>query len=82
MFSNHRILIECLKNRIVWCVIASVGTWLYLLHSRSYGACAATTILVLIAIFGAIDQFVLREITAERITIIPDLGHDLTLDGE
>ena len=80
MFNSHIILINGLKQKIVWCVVVLTGVWLHLLHSRSHNAWAATGFLLLTAIFAAIDRFVLSQITPERITIIPELTHDLTPD--
>jgi hypothetical protein len=82
MPGNYRVLSKCLKQRIGWCVIALVATWVYLLSCGSYGTCAATGAFALMAILAAVNQFVLNEITAEKITIIPDLMHDLRLDAD
>lgn len=76
MVRNHPILLECLKQRLVWCVTVLIGTWFYLLSRQSYGACAATGAFTVMAVFGVVGQFVLSQITAETITVIPDLGHD------
>jgi hypothetical protein len=80
--SNNRILADCLKYPSFWCVMALIGTWFYLLYTRSYGVWALTAVFVLIAVFGLIDQFVLDKVTPDRITIIPEMRSDLTPDSE
>ncbi len=77
MLDHHRTLIACLKHMIAWCVIALIATWLYMLHIQSYGAFAMMGIFIVGTIFGVFNQFVLRQITAERISIIPDLTWDV-----
>jgi hypothetical protein len=82
MPGNNHIPNRYLKHGLGWCVIALAMTWVYLLSSGSYGACAATGMVTLMAVLAAVTQFVLNEITAEKITIIPDLMHDLKVDAE